>query len=375
VLNSYKDGIMKKILLPAAIVAALFFVACQNPAAGFGSPGMKVTIDAVSSATRFIGYYASYQIDSLRLHTNSIAGITMICDYDTVLIDAGNVVYGYSTNVININPEYIRTVYAFAEFVTVDGDVFRDRASISFTTATGAKYPNETRIMRINTANCFKMTDLFDDHIFHLYSTDPAKKYSVSAPQYASQVVKPAGPLLYGSFPNAGWVSMSCDVRFPNPGQSQSFLVRINSKAGGMIDSFVCPTSFICPNADTLSLQLSDASFFGPTSVPNLFEKIRNLDSITGISLDTVNPFRKSYTAADFRNAEEVRQENTRFFPSLGNTSFYLDNSYFYFEIPFENLYINLCYTLQIEFPDGRPPVTVFNNVAFPELVHAGSQW
>lgn len=187
---------MKKILLPAAIVAALFLVACQNPAGGFGSPGMKLTIDALSSATRFIGYYAFYQIDSLRLPRNSIAGITMICDYDTVFISAGSVEYGNSVPVININSEYARTVYAFADFVTVDGDMFRDRASINFTTETGAKYPYNTRIMRINTATYFKMTDLFDDHIFHLYSTDPAKKYSIQANQYASQVVKPTGPLL-----------------------------------------------------------------------------------------------------------------------------------------------------------------------------------
>jgi hypothetical protein len=88
-----------------------------------------------------------------------------------------------------------------------------------------------------------------------------------------------------------------------------------------------------------------------------------------------VNPFIKSYSAADFRNAEEVRQGNTHYFPALGNTSFCLDSKYFYFEIPFENLDTSLCYTLQIEFPDGRQPVTVFNNVPFPQLAQTGSQW
>jgi hypothetical protein len=373
---------MKKYILPAVIVVALFLTACQNPAGSPGSSGVEVSIDAVASASGYRSYWASYRVDSLKLPRNSIANITMICDFDTVSIDTGSVEYGNSVHVININSEYVRTVYAFADFVTANGDTLRDMASINFTHTTGSIYSYDTCIMRINTVPYFIMHDLFNYNIFHLFSTDPAKKYSVNVNQNDSRVVK-LSPLTF-------MPSMRGDVRFPHPGQSQHFLITISSNSGGKIDTFLCNKANTMGDSirllrnvfkdtiysDTLSLRLSDDSTgFYECWISNFIDKIKNLDSIICTSLDTVNLFRKSYTAADFWNTEEMRQNDWYYFPALCNTSFCLDSRYFYFEIPFENLDMSLCYTLQIEFTDGRPPVIVFNNVPFPQLVHAGSQW
>ena len=378
---------MKKYILPAVIVVALFMAACQNPA-GVGGPessGVQVTIDtidAVTAATYFVfhnlSYCASYRVDPLKMPRNSIANITMICDYDTVSIGADSVVYGKSVNVININSEYIRTVFALATFVTARGDTLCDTASIKFTNG----YSYDTCIMKINTASYFTLHDVCNNNIFHLYSTDPAGKYSVSANQYGSRAVRPA-PLNY-------MPSMRGDVKFPHPGKSQHFLITISSNAGAIIDTFFCnkattmgDSTYLLKNvyrdtifSDTLSFRLSDDSMsYYECWSSNFFDKIRNLDSITCTSLDAGNPFRKSYSAADFWNSEEVRDGYTYYFSALCNTSLYLDPRYYYFEVSFANLDKSLSYTLQIEFPDGRPPVTVFTNVPFLQLMQAGNQW
>jgi hypothetical protein len=56
-------------------------------------------------------------------------------------------------------------------------------------------------------------------------------------------------------------------------------------------------------------------------------------------------------------------------------SSLYLDPRHYYFEVSFTNLDKSLSYTLQMEFPDGRQPVPIFNNVPFLQLMQAGNQW
>lgn len=238
--------------------------------------------------------------------------------------------------------------------------------------------------MRINTASYFTLHDLFNNNVFHLYSTDPAGKYSVSANQYGSQSVRPA--------PIYNIPSIRGEVRFPNPGKSRQFLVTICSNAGGTIDSFYCKKA---TSKDTVNLPMRtyvdtlfyDTLLFGVSDdnmtcnsyyecwAGNLFDKIRDLDSITCTSLDAGNPFRKSYAAADLWNSEVMISGDTYYFPALCYSSLYLDPRHNYFEVSFTNLDKSLSYTLQMEFPDGRQPVPIFNNVPFLQLMQAGNQW
>jgi hypothetical protein len=139
VLDRQKEVVMKKYLLSSGIAVALFLAACQNPVGVHESSGVEVafgSVDAVTQSSYYpgatshnISYYASYQIDSLKIPVKSIVHITMICDYDRVSIGADSVVYGKKVNALRISSPYNRTVYAFGEFITVNGDTLRDAAS------------------------------------------------------------------------------------------------------------------------------------------------------------------------------------------------------------------------------------------------------